>query len=140
MLAGAMLLGFSACMVTIPIFPEMLARIELGLPELKGEELNNVSAGYFNSCLGLGETLGPITASLLTASIGFRNSEDVLATLILIFCVCYFIYIQELNSVESIIQFLNSLTELLNVNIETEKKEVSKLEVDENPQEYLNQA
>lgn len=27
--AGVMLLGFSACMVTIPIFPEMLHRIEL---------------------------------------------------------------------------------------------------------------
>jgi hypothetical protein len=36
------------------------------MPELKGDELNNVSAGFFNSFLGAGETLGPITASLLT--------------------------------------------------------------------------
>ena len=41
MLVGAMLLGFSASMVTIPIFPEMLARLESDLPHLRGEELNN---------------------------------------------------------------------------------------------------
>lgn len=52
-------------MVTVPILPEMLAVIEHDLPELKGDELNNVASGYFNSFLGVGETLGPISASLL---------------------------------------------------------------------------
>jgi hypothetical protein len=77
-------------MVVIPMFPEMLHSIEEALPHLKGDELNNVSAGFFNSCLGLGEALGPISASLLTHILGFRSSEDILATLILIFCVTFF--------------------------------------------------
>ncbi len=87
---GLCLLGFSTTMVVIPMFPEMLHSIEEALPHLKGDELNNVSAGFFNSCLGLGEALGPISASLLTHILGFRSSEDILATLILIFCVTFF--------------------------------------------------
>jgi len=63
---GLCLLGFSSAMVVIPIFPEMLHAIELKFPEIVGDELNNVSAGYFNSFLGVGEALGPVAASLLS--------------------------------------------------------------------------
>lgn len=87
---GLCLIGFSAPMVVIPMFPEMLDSIEETLPHLKGDELNNVSAGFFNSCLGVGEALGPISASIMTAAVGFRNSETILATFILIYCVTYF--------------------------------------------------
>ena len=87
---GLCLLGFSTTMLVIPMFPEMLHSIEEALPHLKGDELNNVSAGFFNSCLGVGEALGPICASLLTHALGFRSSEDILATLILIFCISFF--------------------------------------------------
>jgi len=88
---GLCLLGFSATMVVIPMFPEMLHSIEEALPHLKGDELNNVSAGFFNSCLGVGEALGPISASILTAAFGFRSAEDILGTLLLIYCVTYFL-------------------------------------------------
>ena len=88
---GLCLLGFSATMVVIPMFPEMLHSIEEALPHLKGDELNNVSAGFFNSCLGVGEALGPISASILTHALGFRSAEDILATLILIYCITFFI-------------------------------------------------
>lgn len=88
---GLCLLGFSATMVVIPMFPEMLHSIEEALPHLKGDELNNVSAGFFNSCLGVGEALGPISASILTHALGFRSAEDILGTLILIYCVTYFL-------------------------------------------------
>jgi hypothetical protein len=87
---GLCLLGFSATMVVIPMFPEMLHSIEEALPHLKGDELNNVSAGFFNSCLGVGEALGPISASILTHALGFRSAEDILATLILIYCITFF--------------------------------------------------
>lgn len=63
---GTLLLGFSACMVTVPILPEMLHVIERDLPEIKGDDMNNLASGYFNSFLGVGETVGPISASLLT--------------------------------------------------------------------------
>jgi MFS family permease len=88
---GLCLLGFSATMVVIPMFPEMLHSIEEALPHLKGDELNNVSAGFFNSCLGVGEALGPISASILTHALGFRSAEDILGTLILIYCITYFL-------------------------------------------------
>lgn len=89
---GLCLLGFSSTMVVIPMFPEMLHSIEEKLPHLKGDELNNISAGFFNSCLGVGEAVGPISASLMTHVLGFRIAEDILATFILIFCVCFFIF------------------------------------------------
>ena len=92
---GVLLLGWSACMVTVPILPEMLAVIEHDLPELKGDELNNVASGYFNSFLGVGETVGPISASLLCEQFGFRTAFDIVACLILIYCICFLIYINE---------------------------------------------
>jgi len=113
---GSMLLGFSACMVTIPILPEMLHRIELDLPELKGDELNNVASGYFNSFLGVGETLGPISASLLTETYGFRVAFDVLATLIMAYCMCYMIYINESDSVRAIKNFVYNILVLKGKN------------------------
>lgn len=64
---GLCVLGFSSAMVVIPIFPEMLHSIEEKCPELIGDDLNNVSSGYFNSFLGVGEALGPISASLMTS-------------------------------------------------------------------------
>lgn len=77
-------------MIVIPIFPEMLAAVEEKFPELAGEELNNVAAGYFNSFLGVGEAVGPISASLLTMQFGFRSSEDGIAIMILVYCVVFF--------------------------------------------------
>ncbi len=88
---GLCFLGFSTAMIVIPIFPEMLAAVEEKFPELAGEELNNVAAGYFNSFLGVGEAVGPITASLLTMQFGFRSSEDGIAILILVYCLTYFV-------------------------------------------------
>lgn len=57
--------GLSASMISIPIFPEMIRSIEQRYPELVGDELNNILAGYFNSCIGIGEALGPISGSIL---------------------------------------------------------------------------
>ena len=59
------------------------------MPQLEGEELNNVISGYLSSCLGLGETLGPIISGALTETIGFRNGFDITASLILVFTVTY---------------------------------------------------
>lgn len=78
-------------MIVIPMFPEMLHSIEEALPHLKGDELNNQSAGFFNSCLGVGEALGPISASIMTHALGFRSAEDILGTSILIFCITFFL-------------------------------------------------
>jgi len=87
---GLCLIGFSAALIVIPLFPEMLVSIETKLPELAGDELNNVSAGYFNAFIGVGEALGPISASLMVHKWGFRNSQDIVATLMFIYCVLFF--------------------------------------------------
>ena len=88
---GLMLLGYSSCMISVPLIPEVLDSIENQLPHLKGEELNNVISGYFNSCLGIGEAIGPISAGLLVDSYGVRSSYDIVGTLLLIFTVLFFI-------------------------------------------------
>lgn len=87
---GLCLNSFSAAMVVIPIFPEMLHSIESEFPTLAGDELNNVSAGYFNSCVSVGEAIGPALASLMTSKVGFRTSEDAVACILFVFVICYF--------------------------------------------------
>ena len=67
-LIGLLLLGFSAAMITVPLLPEVLSEIENRFPHLKSEELNNVISGYFNSCIGIGEALGPITAGFIVST------------------------------------------------------------------------
>lgn len=75
-------------MIVVPVYPEMVSSIERQLG-ISGNELNSVTAGYFNCCIGIGEAIGPILASLLT-SIGFRHSQYVVAFLSIIFCIAYF--------------------------------------------------
>jgi hypothetical protein len=62
-------------MVTIPIMPEILDSIEerKDLSENMNEHvLHNNLSGYFVMCQGLGESLGPLTSSVLERKIEFR--------------------------------------------------------------------
>merc|ERR1712029_861526 len=88
-LVGMLLLGWSSVMVTVPMIPEVLDCIEIQFPHLEGEELNNVIAGYFNSCLGIGEVLGPVASGILVESYGFRSANDLTASLVFIFCLIF---------------------------------------------------
>ena len=54
--------------------------------------MNNVASGYFNSFLGVGEAVGPISASLMTSWIDFRVAEDIVAILILTYCIAFFFF------------------------------------------------
>ena len=90
-LMGLFLMGFSAVMVTVPLIPEILTSIEKQLPWLEGEELNNVISGYLNSCIGIGEAIGPIASGALTESLGFRHGLDLAATFVLAFTVIYMV-------------------------------------------------
>lgn len=93
MFAGLMFLGLAAAAITIPVLPEMLEQIILTHPALaNSEELNDITSGYFNGCLGVGEAIGPIVASLLTASIGFRTSCDALAITLLFYTILFFCF------------------------------------------------
>jgi len=88
---GLMMEGAGLAMTIVPIFPEMLESVEERYPQyLGGAELSNVSAGMFNSALGVGEAIGPVVSSLLNSRIGFRGSQDVLGLIVSGFCVIYF--------------------------------------------------
>jgi MFS family permease len=89
-LLGLCLNSFGGAMIVVPVYPEMVSSIERQLG-ISGNELNSVTAGYFNSCIGIGEAIGPITASLLT-SFGFRHSQYVVGFLSAVFCIAYFFY------------------------------------------------
>jgi hypothetical protein len=65
------------------------------MPEIKGEELNNVASGFYNSFLGIGETVGPISASIAVEELGFRKAFDCLGALIFFYCFVFFIYQSE---------------------------------------------
>ena len=90
-LVGLFLFGFSCVMITVPILPEVLDSISRQLPHLQGEELNNVISGYFNSCIGIGEAIGPITAGMLTEAFGFRTTFDITATCLLAYAFVFFV-------------------------------------------------
>ena len=78
-------------MMTVPLIPEVLDSIEQQYPQLEGEQLNNMIAGYFNSCLAIGEILGPISSGILVESYGFRCAGDMTATLMFVFTITFLI-------------------------------------------------
>jgi MFS family permease len=67
-LGGLCLVGLSAGMMAIPIMPEMLESIEQR-PEFgyDTEEVTNETSSLFVVCIGLGEAIAPIAASMLLA-------------------------------------------------------------------------
>ena len=88
---GLALLGFGIGMVAIPVIPETLDCITMQFPHLESEELNNVIAGYFNSSLGVGEAVAPLSAGVLVEAFGYRRGVDVAATVLLVYTVMFFL-------------------------------------------------
>ena len=79
-------------MITVPLLPEVLDAIENQYPHLAGEELNNVISGYFNSCIGIGNALGPISAGFIVSTHGFRGSCDIIGTGLFVYTILFFIF------------------------------------------------
>ena len=48
-------------------------------------------SGYLNSCIGIGEAIGPIASGVLTESIGFRHALELVATLVFAFTIIYMV-------------------------------------------------
>jgi len=73
---GISIFGLGTGMTAIPNMPEILDAIEEAYKAkgIKTDEfyLYNHIAGYFVMCQGLGETLGPLTSSLLERRVGFN--------------------------------------------------------------------
>ena len=79
-------------MITVPLQPEVLNEIEYTSPHLAGEELNEMISGYFNSCKGIGEALGPITAGFIISYHGFRGSCDIVGSVLVVYTILFFIF------------------------------------------------
>ena len=91
-LIGLVLEGVALAMTVIPIFPEMLEAIEVSRPQIANNpELTNVSAGIFNVMLGIGESLGPVTGSVLNEAFGFTSSQVFISTLVTSYCLLYLV-------------------------------------------------
>ena len=72
---GLSFIGLAAAIMTIPILPEMIESIEQDLEEdYDPEDLNNILSSLFVTSTGIGETVGPILASVLTKIYDFRVS------------------------------------------------------------------
>ena len=71
---GLIIFGFATAMVTIPVMPEILDAIEEANEgeDFNEESLHNNLSGYFVVAQGLGESLGPLTSSLLENRYEFR--------------------------------------------------------------------
>ena len=48
-------------------------------------------SGYLNSCIGIGEAIGPIASGILAEHLGFRRAMDLAATFILVFTIIYMV-------------------------------------------------
>ena len=69
--------------------PEMVENASARFPGQE-REVNNMSAGVFQSFLGTGFLLAPLYGSLLKQYIGFRLTEDITAALNLALAILYF--------------------------------------------------
>ena len=69
----------------VPTLPEMIDSVIHKFPE-QDSKVTDITAGVFNSFLGLGQVIGPIYGSYITANFDFRLSCDIVA----FFCLSYF--------------------------------------------------
>jgi hypothetical protein len=74
-LFGLCLCGVAAAMIAIPVMPECLEAIERRTDfNYDPDEINNEISGIFVTSTGIGETLGPITSSILNELHGFTRA------------------------------------------------------------------
>ena len=91
MAIGQLLIGGFGLFLMVPVIPEMINSASTYYPD-QIIEITDISAGVFNSGLGLGQVLGPIFGSYMTKSFGFRNWWDMIGIVLLAYTVIYFIF------------------------------------------------
>lgn len=91
-LIGLAIYGFGFAMISIPVMPEILEGIESSdeiVDDYDEQQLFNSCAGWFVVCEAIGETLGPLSSSLLEKRIDFRPTQKALAIALGIFIFTY---------------------------------------------------
>ena len=69
---GLSVFGFGTAMVAIPIMPEVLEGIENIHSDYDEFTLENNVSGYYVTFQGVGETMGPMTSSIIEKSLEFQ--------------------------------------------------------------------
>lgn len=72
MAIGQLLIGGFGLFLMVPVIPEMIVSASSYYPG-RIIEVTDVSAGVFNSGLGIGQVLGPIFGSYMTKAYDFQN-------------------------------------------------------------------
>lgn len=72
MAAGQLLIGGFGLFLMVPVIPEMINSASTFYPD-QIIEITDISAGVFNSGLGIGQVIGPIFGSYMTKMFDFRN-------------------------------------------------------------------
>ena len=99
-LIGLAIYGFGFAKITIPVMPEILEAIETSEEidqDFDEQQLYNSCAGWFVVCQAIGETLGPLSSSLLERRIDFRPTQKALAIAIMLFIFTYILSCEPLQ-------------------------------------------
>lgn len=86
---GQALVGVFTAFMMIPGLPEM---VESTIPLYPNQEreVNNLSAGVYNSFLGFGQVVAPAFGAIVTEAVGFRMTADIVALVCFLFSIIYF--------------------------------------------------
>ena len=68
---GQCLFGISLSQLNIFSLPEMMEQANIAYPGQE-QDVDDRCSGVFNSCLGIGQVVGPLLGSYLSVQIGFR--------------------------------------------------------------------
>lgn len=91
MLSGLCAIGVAASLMAIPVMPESLEAVESDHHvNYDPEEINNEISSIFVTSSGVGDTIGPIASSILTACYGFTGAQDIYASFLICFGLLYF--------------------------------------------------
>ena len=90
MALGQLWIGGFGLFLMVPVIPEM---IQSGSKLYPGRivELTDISAGVFNSGLGLGQVIGPVFGSYVTKHTDFRTCSDMVGIILFTYAVAYFL-------------------------------------------------
>lgn len=87
---GQLCIGGFGLFLMVPVIPEMINSGAKYYPT-KIIELTDISAGVFNSGLGIGQVIGPIFGSYVTEATDFRSCSDIVGYILFAYAILYFL-------------------------------------------------
>ena len=86
---GQFLCGGGMAFLTVLSLPEMQLQANKAYKN-REEQVSSYCSGIFNSCLGIGQVIGPLYGANVSVAIGFRYCQDIVALLTFAWAVFYF--------------------------------------------------